>query len=119
MDIDLRPLLGKDRDALLDRLAVVCSDLASAYLAWAYTARSEKEAKVHGFMQSQAGTIAGKERDADSQALSFSVELLHLTADIKALTEERDFILLLLGAPNARQSRPVDHDSGLPSGDQG
>ena len=88
----------KDRRWLVDQLALVTSELYNALVVYGCSQAQERTARVRGFLSSSETSIAGRERDAEAQALHLTVSLFELDARIKALTEERDLLRLLLDA---------------------
>lgn len=97
----------KDREWLLYQYSVVVSELYNAHIVWGSTVQQEKSARVHGFMASEETTVSGRERDAEAQALPLTLGLYEMQAQIRALTEERDLLLLLIGERRAAEDRPM------------
>jgi hypothetical protein len=81
---------------LTTQLAVVVSELFNAYHEVGSTQASERQARVQGFLRSTETSVAGRERDAEAQSMHLTVTLYELQGRIKALTEERDLLRLLL-----------------------
>lgn len=83
---------------LEDRLAEVASQLANAFEMLASAQSSERSARVSAFMSSLEPSVAGRERDAEAQSLGQYTAVMETQGRIKALTEERDLLRLLLNA---------------------
>lgn len=115
---DFSTYTQKPRDWLIRQLAVVVSEIYNAHIIHGSTLQQEKSARVHGFMRSEETTVSGRERDAEAQALPLTLGLYEMQAQIRALTEERDLLLLLIGERRAAEDRPMGDPQGLFAGDQ-
>ncbi len=115
---DFTSYTTKPKDWLLSQLAIVVSEIYNAHIVHGATLQSEKSARVRGFMASEETTVSGRERDAEAQALPLTLGLYEMQAQIRALTEERDLLLLLIGERRAAEDRPVGDAQRLFAGDQ-
>lgn len=92
------------RQELTGKLCMVSSELANVHLIYATTLQAEKSARIHGFLHSEATSVSGKERDAEVQSLHLSLEVIELMGQIKAIQEEKDLLVFLLGEPCLQKS---------------
>ena len=79
----------------------VAGKLANLHEEAAMVFSSERRAKVEGFMKSQEGSVAGREREADFHALESTTTLFELRGEIAALQEELGSLKILLGVNDA------------------
>jgi hypothetical protein len=94
--VDFSNYVVESEPWLLKQLTRVVSELYNAYVIYGTTQGQERSARIRGFLQSSETTVAGRERDAEAHALHLTVELHRMQAQIKALSEERDLLLVLL-----------------------
>jgi len=102
---------------LLSQLTLVASELANAHIIYASTLQQEKSARVRGFATSGESSVSGRERDAEAQALPLTLGLYEMQGQIRALQEEKELLLLLVGIQNDTKRDTMDNPSGLSTGD--
>lgn len=80
------------------QLCLVAEQLTVAYAELGSSQAAERQGRVRSYLASQETSVAGKERDAEAQTMHLTIALYEVNARIKALTEERDLLRLLLDA---------------------
>lgn len=83
-------------EQLTHHLCLVTEQLVNGYLELGSAQAAERQARVRGFLESTETSVAGRERDAEAQSMHLTIALYELQGRIKALTEERDLLRLLL-----------------------
>lgn len=113
--IDLTDHPNKTPQELVERLAVVSSELSGLYQEHSMVQASEHRAKAAGYGEDPTLSVAARERAASRNALEHTCTLFEIRGQIYALNEERAFLYFLLGADDGRRT-PVHHDQGLLAG---
>jgi hypothetical protein len=82
----------------IDRLEEVTKELASLHREMAQILMLERRAKIETWMASEEGTIKGRERISDFNSMEFTIDRMKLEGEIRAHTEEKDYLIEALRA---------------------
>lgn len=83
-------------ESLFSRLETVSRELRGLYVEEAQAHTAERQQKSAAWMASQSSAASARDREADSAALSHTMELFTIRGDIRALEEERDHIMFTI-----------------------
>lgn len=81
---------------IYDRLYTVTTSLADKYRELALIESTEHRSKIEAWHNSNEETLKGRDRVADFSALSFTLDIIQLKGEIKALELEYDYIKILI-----------------------
>lgn len=86
-----------DTDALIERLGSVVAQVANLTDSWWRMQADEVRTKSEAYISSSGESVAAKQRDVELATYHISASVLETRAELEALREERNFLLLLIG----------------------
>lgn len=86
-----------DAVRLTQRLGEVVAQLVPLHEAWWRMQGDETRTKAEAFISSTADTVTGRNKDADLATYHVTASILETRAELEALKEERNYLILLIG----------------------